>query len=64
MDYDAYDALLHYIFREVGHHPSISHPDLIPFLDARRSMVQAISREHACRRLSSHSAREIPRFPI
>ena len=64
MDYDAYDALLHYIFKEVGHHPTISYPDLIPFLDARRSMVQAISREHASRRLSSYSAGEISRFPL
>ena len=64
MDYDAYDALLHYIFREVGHHPPISYPDLIPFLDAGRSMVQAISREHACRRLSSYPAREISRFSL
>jgi hypothetical protein len=68
MDYDAYDALLHHIFRQVRHKTSDFFRPFLSYLafvaDARRRMVQAVRREHPRRRLPSYSNRPIPRVPL
>lgn len=52
MDYDAYDALLHYIFKEVGHH----HPTQLSCSDAffrRRAKHGSSHLQRTCMRASA-----------
>lgn len=66
MEYDSFDAILHYIFRSVCLSLSSSSPCSLSSTDPRRCVVQALRRERVCRclhpcrtlRLSSISLRE------
>ena len=66
MDYDAYDALLHHIFRQVRQVASVTASLFVSsfFADAGRRMVQAVHGEHPRRRLPSYPNRPIPRISL
>lgn len=63
MDYDSFDAVLHWIFRSVGHLPLFSSYTHF-FIDSRRRLVQTLRREHRRWRLSKSRARLLQSFPI
>lgn len=65
MDYDAYDALLHHIFKQVyRHHFSGKLNVLTSPADARRCLVQAVGGEYPCWSLSSSRCRSLPCIPL
>ena len=71
MDYDAYDALLHHIFKQVSRNnvqhsetSSFIHANVPCVIDPGGRLVQTLGREHPCGRLPPCGQQQLPSVPL